>query len=516
MILSRKKIKIFNTTLSNIGPIWIILGIGLIALNCSKKVPEQPDQLVLAKIGDRILTVEEFLKRSEYNIRPVYCKMDNYIHKKIVLNSLVAEKLFAFEAGENNQLTKSPAFQNYIKGRKEQDMRKWLFKEEGLEKAQVDTNKIKKAFRYAGREYEIAYFTVNSDSVAKDIHNKINSKNYTFEKVFNEILPLGKLPKRTVQWEKEENPVIHEALFSDDLKVGQVIGPLNAEDKVYTTIKILSWTDKPAITDEQIKQRWRDVKQKLLRQESNKVYTKFVLNLMKGKEVKFNGDVLFKLADIVKPFYLFTSSDKEEAFKQGYWEKGKQDKIPKDEIENNFKEINDQPLLTINGQIWTVANLRDEISLHPLVFRKRNINNSEFPEQLKFAIVDLIRDKYITKEAYQRGYDKINTVIQDTDMWQDYALSLFQREKYLESVGNEYDFSTDYMKAINKYLNAYVDSLQVKYSDQIEINMKIFEKLKLTRIDMFVMDQNVPYPTVVPGFPILTTEHKLDYGREMP
>ena len=61
-----------------------------------------------------------------------------------------------------------------------------------------------------------------------------------------------------------------------------------------------------------------------------------------------------------------------------------------------------------------------------------------------------------------------------------------------------------------------IDSLQTKYSDQIFIDTDIFDNVKLTRIDMFVIEQNVPYPAAVPSFPILTTDNKLDYGQVMP
>ena len=56
------------------------------------------DNNVLAKVGTRIITVQDFIRRAEYAIRPLYCGQSNYIHKKIILNSLIAEKLFSFEA----------------------------------------------------------------------------------------------------------------------------------------------------------------------------------------------------------------------------------------------------------------------------------------------------------------------------------------------------------------------------------------------------------------------------------
>jgi len=140
------------------------------------------------------------------------------------------------------------------------------------------------------------------------------------------------------------------------------------------------------------------------------------------------------------------------------------------------------------------------------------MKTSEFPEQLKLAIVDLIRDKYLTQQAYEKGYDKIGIVKRNTNMWKDNLLALYQKNRYLETVENR---GKDYMDIIAQNLNPYIDSLQAKYNNVIEIDTDAFEKIKVTRIDMFVIQRNVPFPVVVPSFPLLTTDNKLDYGRKM-
>ena len=62
------------------------------------------------------------------------------------------------------------------------------------------------------------------------------------------------------------------------------------------------------------------------------------------------------------------------------------------------------------------------------------------------------------------------------------------------------------------FMNPIVDSLQGVYSDQIEINMNAFEAIELTSTDMVVTQRGVPFPVMVPSFPIITTDNRLDYG----
>ena len=65
------------------------------------------------------------------------------------------------------------------------------------------------------------------------------------------------------------------------------------------------------------------------------------------------------------------------------------------------------------------------------------------------------------------------------------------------------------------YINPKIDSLQEAYSNDIEINMDAFEKIKLTGTDMMVIQRGVPYPILVPSFPIVTSDNRLDYGKSI-
>ena len=100
-------------------------------------------------------------------------------------------------------------------------------------------------------------------------------------------------------------------------------------------------------------------------------------------------------------------------------------------------------------------------------------------------------------------------------MWHDAMMSDYWRDQYLNRKGYEGDFRKDYLSAIEQYLNPLVDSLQIKYADKIEINTDLFEQITLTTIDLFVLQSGVPYPIVSPGFPIVTTDNRLDYGTKM-
>ena len=42
-----------------------------------------------------------------------------------------------------------------------------------------------------------------------------------------------------------------------------------------------------------------------------------------------------------------------------------------------------------------------------------------------------------------------------------------------------------------------------------------YENIEITSTDMFVTQRGLPYPIIVPSFPILTSDNRLDYGSKL-
>ena len=377
-------------------------------------------------------------------------------------------------------------------------------------RVKLDSNQLRKTYTSAGRTYKLSFFTFRNDTLATIIENEFQRGN-SFENIFFQLTSSDSLPQREISFKNLDGDILNEAIFSDTLSIGQIIGPLKVEDGSYLVIKINGWTDELAITEKQIRDREDEVIEKYKSIQANKIYNQYIKDLMQGKTVRFNGDTFKRLVNIIGEEYYRSEEDKKQAFNQKFWNKDRQEMVL-DDLPYQREQIQDQPLLTIDGETWTVRDFERAIVRHPLVFRKRNMSRKEFAEQFKLAIVDLIRDQHITEDAYRKGYDKVNVVERNYHMWRDNLLALYQRERYLRTL----DIAANKeLYVIEDYLNPYVQELQKKYNDIIEINMDNFEDIKLTSIDMFVIQRNVPFPVVVPSFPKLTTHDKLDYGKKM-
>lgn len=171
------------------------------------------------------------------------------------------------------------------------------------------------------------------------------------------------------------------------------------------------------------------------------------------------------------------------------------------------QKYKDLILFTLNQNNWTVKDFENNIASHPLVFRKKKMNKSEFSQQFKLAIVDFIQDRYLTEKAYELGLDKTNSIKLNESLWAD-SFTAYQSAKLFMSTQSDSAEQHILMKPI-------IDNLQKKYSPQISINMKLFESIKISSIDMFVTQGNVPYPVIVPSFPSFTNDSYIDYGSKI-
>ena len=464
---------------------------------------------ILAQVGDRIITVDEFIRRAEYTVRPSYCHDDSPIHKKIILNSLIAEKLMMMDL-DNHDLDQN--FTNYLIGRKEQKMRELLYKNEGYDKAVINDTMISKVSQWAMRNYKIHYFAYEDSGISDGVLKMVQD-GLSFNEIYNGLFKLDSIPIRNVDYFQELDPTITTALFTKKLQKDEIVGPIKTLDGSYLLMQIKGWTSTVPITNPDQRSLASRVGEKLKSEQANLHYTGYAHKIMQGKSMKLNAEAFNEFSNMIEKRYRVTRNNQEETAEMMMWQKEITADLPDEEPVISFSS--NSTILEFDGQNWDVKDLEALIKTHPLVFRKKNIAAGEFSQQLKFAIADLFRDHFLTMEAYKKNLDKDVNIIQDQQMWSDSYKSIIRRNQLLNR--SDFDSTPDksYLKIINESLNPFVNSLQEKYSDSVLINFEEFDKLRLTSIDMFAISENVPYPVIVPDFPLLTTDHNIDYGKSL-
>jgi len=361
----------------------------LLILTCEKKTSQDSSEKILAKIEDKIITVDQFIDRVELTPYPAIYAENEEQRKAVLLNNLILEKMLALEADKNSPLMHNNHFQAYMKGIEEQAMREQLFYQEAYNQAETENN--------------------------KDVQKQAD-----------------------LLWQK------------------------------------------------------------------------YIKKVMADKKLIFNNETFIRVSQL---FYDLRTRAEESSNgsigKQG---------LNNQELGKNMQEFNNilhQPFFRIENKVWTVKDFRNALMAHPLVYRKKHISESEFPQQFKYAVADLVRDLYLNREAYKRSLDEHPEVQRTVEMWKDAHIAVFLKNKIQQSTVNNKPDTFSLTDKQKNFPRAYKDSLYKKYEQSITVNLLALKNVRLTKIPLFALQQHVPYPAAVPPFPMWIHDNQLRYGESV-
>jgi len=442
---------------------------------------------VLVKIGEKKISVSDFLKRAEYSPRPLYCRGNTSLDKRIILNSLIGEKLFSMDI-DLEQVPKE--VNRYLEGRKKQKMREVLFK-----KVSVDNNMKIEDFSHwfdlYQVEYDISYLSIFDNQKINDITHEINNGKdlhdiyYKYSNTDNTPAQIG------VNIFNIDNKSIREKLFEMQFNVGDIIGPFPADDNITMFIQIDRVGEKVNLNPNSKSQKYDEVQSIIVNHIAESLYQNYVEELMNEMSFTLNSDIYFDFVELIQNQY--SEIDK----------KRKDDKY---EILASNIQL-DAILLTLNGQEYSISDIMDWIDTHPLVFRNGYYKEISYSNQVKFALADLIRDNELDSRAIELKLDEDPSVISEYEMWYDNYCALQLRDTILGE-----DLQLNSMN-VDKDLNEFFILLAQKYSNQIIIDIDLLDSISISSIDMITYNKTGPYKFVVPLFPIITNYHQFDYGQ---
>ena len=328
---------------------------------------------IIAKVGDKIISVQDFIERAEYTPRPFYCRGKSSTDKRIILNSLVGEKLFSIE------MTKEVPTEigNYLIGRRNQKMREVLFES-------ITQNSFKKKNKFShwkalsSLDYSFSYLSISNDYELNEVQNEI-SAGKSLDEIFYLKTKSRNIPKREkVNLFTVGNRALREELFSKVWNSGDIIGPIKTDDNLIMFVqidgrhKIINMNQSAAL---QLNEEVDNLIVNHLQESDFDIYVK---NLMSGLKFELNPNTYLDFTYSIKDWYTTASDIKNNDLKTKLY------------IENT-----DDVLLTLDNEQISIGEVLDWMAIHPLVFRDGYYKELHFSDQLKYALADLIKEAHM-------------------------------------------------------------------------------------------------------------------------
>ncbi len=468
---------------------------------CSRKTPPAPEDQVVAIVAQDTIYVNDFLRRTEFTVRPNYCQRDGMQDKRICLNSLIAEKLFALEAGDDNELIKNENFRARLQGIKEQAMREQLIRDMVVDKIHISREEIDRAYINSRKTVHTQAVFIPKNVNPEAVYAAAKS-GVSFDELGRKFPGVSPKVIKDIKWGHIDEQA-QEAVFSDKVTKGSLLPPL-AERDGWRLIKVTGWSEDIELSPANRNLQKENIKSGLMDYYIRKEYTNYAQKLMRGKRIDFDPRGWKIVVEALQPLYLAGGDSIGPA----------RDMTP--EIEEAYAQMRqrgDAPFMKIDGRGWSVAEFQKTINVHPLELSTKGLSADNFQQRLQAAVAGLITDHTLTQLAYKKKYDRsyaVNRIVHD---WKTYYLFLYQRDRYLREKQFTGDITRDYFEAFDEYLTPYLDSLKIKYDEVIVFHPQALDNLQLTRLPMIAYKTAGPYRQVVPPFPLVTNSNKTNYRR---
>lgn len=390
----------------------------------SKNIFAQDDSKPLAKVGNQVITIDEFRNRYEFMPHLNYSSDNKETLRKEFLYSLIAEKLWALEALEK-RIDTLDIVKNSLKTLEKLLVKDELFRSEVESKIKITSEEISKGLLRVGRTLYLKILSSEDSSEIFDLYIQLrNSGNFdSLLSVRPENISLQNpivIKVGTLADEAAEDLVFN-------LKSGEISEPFKSNNKWYIFNLVNEEIDSSLINDnETAKNKTISI---LSEKKRRKIAGNFLDKLLGGRTISANNELFNDFADVL------VSVVQERIGKQKSEVSDKIELTP-DDLIKTLKLLNRDKLKSLFVEFDSVKiSLEDFI--YYLMYQKVYLPSSSTNKiklVLNRAVKQFIEDEIITQEGYARGLDKLSSVQKDIEIWKNYYLAELMYQSFSDSV----------------------------------------------------------------------------------
>ncbi|MBN2572592.1 MAG: peptidylprolyl isomerase [Ignavibacteriales bacterium] len=384
----------------------------------------QNENSVIAWIGDRTITLQDFKQRFELAPQIRNVNVGTEEQKNRILYTLIAEKLWAIEA-ENTGYDSDDIITHTFKVMEKMLVRDELYKAEILQKAKADFNELINAMLKSNTILNINFiYSINKDEI-NDIYIQLISSTPFDSILINRPEKQTQLTPIKVTFGSTSQD-IEDSIYN--LKVGSFTKPIET-DNGWLIFRLVSTEDNTPLNNEEFKTREKKLKKIVEDRAISKRYKEFYSEIFKDLIINSDGYLFWSLSDKII------------------------DELNSRREELKVQEGNKVELLSNDFQDIEKLFGEDSLKLIFIKFEENPITLKEFLRDLTFegfytnySNPDIIRQQLNSRvkrfielevfyrEAIKRGLQYTPNVKSEIELWRDNYLSNLFKIDILNSV----------------------------------------------------------------------------------
>ena len=378
----------------------------------------------LAKVGNQIITVDEFRNRYEFMPHLNYSSDNKDTLKKEFLYSLIAERLWALEALEKRIDTLDIVKQS-LKTLEKLFVKDELFRNEVEYKIQLSSEEISKGLLRVPRTLYIYIITASDSNEIYSIYNLLlEGKSFDSILVTRQEYNSQQKPFQ-IKLGTFSNELVEDLVF--DLKLDEFSVPIYSDFKWYLFKVVSEEIDSTLFNDNETA---RNKSISILTERKRKnIASRFLDSLLGGRTITADKELFTaftdKLIQVLNERVSKTISDSNKIID-----------LTSEDLIKVLKLIEQSKLNSLFVKFDnTELTLKDFI--YYLMYQKisfPSLKSNRIKLVINSAVKQFIEDEVITAEGYKRKLNFSPSVQKELDMWRNYYLSEIMMQKFSDSI----------------------------------------------------------------------------------
>ncbi|MDZ7268242.1 MAG: hypothetical protein ONB48_10970 [candidate division KSB1 bacterium] len=441
---------------------------------------------MIATVGRLAISADEFRDRFELNPRLLQYQNPEYA-KLPFLGVLIAEKLLALEA-EKQRLLPPARTLAFLEQIKREAVIEAFYHQEIAVRIEVSDAELRQAYARQRRVLEIEVAAFKTRQQAEQFRRRVLAGE-TFAQALTPALGSSPPPIDTLQvrW-GSATPAIEDKLFA--LKTGELSAPIPSLGEFHVA-RLLNETVDAFPTEEDFQQKREALARNLLQRKRRAAFADYFKKMMAGKRTRIPPERFKFLVVRLEELFLGQAANGRhpnpsplnpqefahaEAGLAGHWQ----------EVLVTFDD----------GSTWTMREFLQRLSVgrHLLDFRQRR----SFRFGLRQALLAMVEQEYIYKEAVRRGLDETAEVREAVAMWRDNLLARHLLRQLLlpqNEASDEQEIPAlreEQLQRLTTTLLALSDSLSIR------IDQEALRRVPVRNAGMLAVKTHFPGRLVVP------------------
>lgn len=393
----------------------ILITFFTLILNISALFP-QSDNEILVKIGNKTITKKEFRNRFEFNPH-INRISDSESFKKQFLYTLIAEKLFALEAVEQQADTTEIA-EYWLNMLRKMLARDALYKKEIKENIQPVADSLTSVYIDEPSNIIVEYISMSSEDSAFIFYNELQKGKLIdpgFENYYLKNSDTLYLSRGDVEQD------IEDILFKTS--AGKYTEPVFGLDK-YFIFKVIG-KNFPVLTKSK---NWEEEYKKLIKAADKRaeeiLYRKFMNKIFRDKKINANGYLLQSLADEISILFKEKNRIHIDKFYLNLNDLVK--------LENQLKNVLGNPFIILEKDTVLFKNFIRYFMFEE--FSSESSDRNEIISLLNHKTRKFIEQEILAAIAFEKGLENDPEVLDEFNTWKDYYLFTTIKQGFSDSV----------------------------------------------------------------------------------